>query len=154
MSPELQAQQAAILEQYEKESKTRSFEGFLLAQIVYWLSAGIALYHFITSFIGYPATHLHRSAHVGMMIFMAFFLYPARSKGSRKTLPWYDVALGLLAVSVAVYVWIDYIPFINRMGSPNTMDVIMGTILIATVLEASRRVSGWPLVILSLIFIA
>ncbi|MCK9546998.1 MAG: TRAP transporter permease [Sphaerochaeta sp.] len=154
MSPELQAQQAAILEQYEKESKTRSFEGFLLAQIVYWLSVGIALYHFITSFIGYPATHLHRSAHVGMMIFMAFFLYPARSKGSRKTLPWYDVVLGLLAVSVAVYVWVDYIPFINRMGSPNTMDVIMGTILIATVLEASRRVSGWPLVILSLIFIA
>ncbi len=153
MSPELQAQQEAILKQFEKESKTRSFDGLLLSQIVYWLSIGIALYHFITSFIGYPATHLHRSAHVAMMLFMAFFLYPARAKGSRKSLPWYDIALAALAVSVAVYVWVDYIPFINRMGSPNTMDVIMGTILIVTVLEASRRISGWPLVILSLIFI-
>lgn len=153
MSPELQAQQDAILEQFEKESKTRSFDGFLLSQIVYWLSVGIALYHFITSFIGYPATHLHRSAHVAMMLFMAFFLYPARSKGSRKSLPWYDIVLAFLAVSVAVYVWVDYIPFINRMGSPNTMDVVMGTILIVTVLEASRRISGWPLVILSLVFV-
>ncbi|MFA5448296.1 MAG: TRAP transporter large permease subunit, partial [Sphaerochaeta sp.] len=153
MSPELQAKQDALLEQYEKESKTRSFDHFFLAQIVYWLSIGIALYHFITSFIGYPATHLHRSAHVAMMLFMAFFLYPARSRGSRTKLPWYDIALALLSVSVAVYVWIDYIPFINRMGSPNTADIIMGTILVVTVLEASRRISGWPLVILSLVFL-
>ena len=153
MSPEMKAQQEALIQQYEKESKTRSFDGFLLSQIVYWLSVAIAFYHFITSFIGYPATHLHRSAHVAMMLFMAFFLYPASSKGNRKSLPWYDLVLALLAVSVAVYVWVEYIPFINRMGSPNTMDVIMGTILIITVLEASRRISGWPLVILSLIFL-
>lgn len=153
MSPEMKAQQEALIQQYEKESKTRSFDGFLLSQIVYWLSVAIAFYHFITSFIGYPATHLHRSAHVAMMLFMAFFLYPASSKGNRKSLPWYDLVLALLAVSVAVYVWVEYIPFINRMGSPNTMDVIMGTILIVTVLEASRRISGWPLVILSLIFL-
>ncbi len=153
MSPEMQAQKEALIQQYEKESKTRSFDGFLLSQIVYWLSVAIAFYHFITSFIGYPATHLHRSAHVAMMLFMAFFLYPASSKGNRKSLPWYDLVLALLAVSVAVYVWVEYIPFINRMGSPNTMDVIMGTILIITVLEASRRISGWPLVILSLIFL-
>lgn len=153
MSPEVKAQQQALLQQYEKESKTRTFNGFLLAQTVYWLSIAIALYHFITSFIGYPATHLHRSAHVAMMLLMAFFLYPARSKGRATSVPWYDIVLALLSVLVALYVWIDYIPFINRMGSPNTMDVIMGTILIVTVLEASRRISGWPLVILSLVFI-
>jgi TRAP transporter 4TM/12TM fusion protein len=153
MSPEVQAQQEALLEQFEKESKTRSFDRPLMTQIVYWLSIGIALYHFITSFIGYPATHLHRSTHVAMMTLMAFILYPSHAQGTRRSLPWYDVVLGICAVAVAVYVRIDYIPYINRMGSPNTMDIIIGTILIVTVLEASRRISGWPLVILSLVFI-
>ncbi len=153
LKPDMKAKQEQLLEKFEKESKTRTFDHFLLAQAVYWIAIGIALYHFITSFIGYPATHLHRSLHVAMILFMTFFIYPVSKKSSRKTLPWYDIVLALLSVAVAVYVWGDYINFINRMGSPNTMDVIMGTLLIVLVLEASRRISGWPLVILSLLFL-
>lgn len=153
LKPDMKAKQDQLLEKFEKESKTRMFDHFLLAQAVYWIAIGIALYHFITSFIGYPATHLHRSLHVAMILFMTFFIYPVGRKSSRKTLPWYDIVFALLSVAVAVYVWVDYINFINRMGSPNTMDVIMGTLLIVLVLEASRRISGWPLVILSLLFL-
>ncbi|NLK05444.1 MAG: TRAP transporter permease [Spirochaetales bacterium] len=153
LKPDMKAKQEKLLEKFEKESKTRTFDHFLLAQAVYWIAIGIALYHFITSFIGYPATHLHRSLHVAMILFMTFFIYPVSRKSSRKTLPWYDIVFALLSVAVAVYVWVDYINFINRMGSPNTMDVIMGTLLIVLVLEASRRISGWPLVILSLLFL-
>lgn len=151
---EMDDQQQEILEKYDKESKTRKYENKLVAKSVYWLAVGIALYHFITSFVGYPATHLHRSLHVAMMLVMAFFLYPASSKSSRKKIPWYDYMLGLMAASVAVYVWTDYVGFINRMGMPNTMDIIMGTMLILLVMEASRRISGWPLVILSAVFLA
>lgn len=153
LNPHMKAKQEELLGKFEKESKTRNFDHVLLVKMVYYLTIGIALYHFITSFIGYPATHLHRSLHVAMMLFMTFFLYPFSKKSPRKTIPWYDILFALLAVSVAVYVWVDYINFINRMGSPNTMDVVMGTILIVLVLEASRRISGWPLVILSLIFL-
>lgn len=153
LKPDMKAKQDKLLEKFEKESKTRMFDHFLLAQAVYWIAIGIALYHFITSFIGYPATHLHRSLHVSMILFMTFFIYPVSRKSSRKTLPWYDIVFALLSVAVAVYVWVDYINFINRMGSPNTMDVIMGTLLIVLVLEASRRISGWPLVMLSLLFL-
>ena len=153
LKPDMKAKQEKLLEKFEKESKTRTFDHFLLAQAVYWIAIGIALYHFITSFIGYPATHLHRSLHVAMILFMTFFIYPVSRKSSRKTLPWYDIVFALLSVAVAVYVWVDYINFINRMGSPNTMDVIMGTLLIVLVLEASRRISGWPLVMLSLLFL-
>ncbi|MDD3902918.1 MAG: TRAP transporter permease [Sphaerochaeta sp.] len=153
MNPEMKFQQEKLLEKFDKESKTRKFENQYMAQGVYLIAIGIALYHFITSFLGYPATHLHRSLHVAMMLFMTFFLYPAGKKASRKRIPWYDVLLALSSIAVAVYVWGDYINFINRMGSPNTMDVIMGTLLIVLVLEASRRISGWPLVILSLLFL-
>ena len=153
MNPAMKSKQEQLLSKFEKESKTRKFDHYLLAQGLYWISIIVALYHFGTSFIGYPATHLHRSLHVAMILFMTFFLYPANKKASRKSIPWYDIVLAIASLAVAAYVWIDYINFINRMGSPNTMDVIMGTILILVVLEASRRISGWPLVILSLIFL-
>lgn len=146
--------QQELLEKYDKESKTRKLENKSFSKILYWMAIGIALYHFITSFIGYPATHLHRSLHVAMMLVMAFFLYPASGKSSRKTIAWYDYILAIMSIAVAAYIWTDYVNFINRMGMPNTMDVIMGTMLILLVLEASRRISGWPLVILSLLFLA
>ncbi len=149
-----EAKQIEILEKYDKESKTRKYENRSIARLVYWLAVMISLYHFITSYTGYPATHLHRSLHVAMMIAMTFLLYPRGKKSSRTVIAWYDWVFAILGGSVAAYVWIDYVGFINRMGMPNTMDVIMGTILVLLVLEASRRISGWPLVILSLLFIA
>ena len=153
LNQEQELKQQEILEQFEKESATRKFDSYALVIGIYWISIAIALYHFITAAVGYPATHLHRSLHVAMMLFMTFFLYPIGKKSSRKTIPWYDIALALASIAVAVYVWVDYVGFINRMGSPNLIDVIFGTMLIILVLEASRRISGWPLVILSLIFI-
>ena len=153
LNQEQELKQQEILEQFEKESTTRKFDSYALVIGIYWISIAIALYHFITAAVGYPATHLHRSLHVAMMLFMTFFLYPIGKKSSRKTIPSYDIALALASIAVAVYVWVDYVGFINRMGSPNLIDVIFGTMLIILVLEASRRISGWPLVILSLIFI-
>lgn len=150
----IQEQQNELLEKFDKESKIRKFENKNLAKAIFWTAVIIALYHFITSFIGYPATHKHRSLHVAMMLFMTFFLYPASKNSSRKKPTWYDILFAGLSISVALYVWINYSSFINRMGSPNTMDIIMGTILIVMVLEGSRRISGWPLVILSLVFIS
>lgn len=149
----IEAQQNELLEKFDKESKTRKFENKYLAKAIYWIAILIASYHFITSFIGYPATHMHRSLHVAMMLFMAFFLYPANKKSSMHKIAWYDIVLALASLSVAIYVWSDYINFINRMGMPNTMDIIMGTLLIFLVMEASRRISGWPLVILSGLFL-
>lgn len=153
VTPPLSEHQQELLEKFARESKVKKFDHPILQKGVYYAAIGIALYHFITSFIGYPATHLHRSLHVALMLAMTFFLYPSHKKASRKTMVWYDVLFALGSLAVAAYVWGDYINFINRMGSPNLPDVIMGTILVLLVLEASRRISGWPLVILSLLFI-
>lgn len=152
-NPQLTEHQQELLEKFDRESKVKKYSSEGLNQGVYYLSIGIALYHFITSFIGYPATHLHRSLHVAMMLVMTFLLYPSSKKASRTKLLWYEVILCIGSIAVAAYVWGDYVHFLGRMGSPNLADVIIGTLLILLVLEASRRISGWPLVVLSLIFI-
>nr|WP_240934790.1 TRAP transporter permease [Fusobacterium sp. FSA-380-WT-3A] len=124
-----------------------------MTKSLYWIAIVIALYHFLTSALGYPATHMHRSLHVAMMLSMAFVFYPMRKKSPKRKIPWYDYILIILSLAIAAYIWIDWENFINRMGTPNTTDVILGTLLILLVMEASRRISGWPLVILSFLFI-
>ena len=50
MNPNMKAKQEELLGKFEKESKTRTFDHVLLVKLVYYLTIGIALYHFITSF--------------------------------------------------------------------------------------------------------
>jgi TRAP transporter 4TM/12TM fusion protein len=59
-----------------------------------------------------------------------------------------------LSISVAVYVWVDYLGVVERAGMPNTADLVVATLLTVLVMEAARRSAGWALPILSLLFIA
>lgn len=145
--------QIAIIEKYDKEQKTRSFDKEALIKLLYCSCIMISFYHFITCFVGAPATLKHRSLHVSMMLFLSFVLYPFSDKSSRKKLPAYDIILSLLSLCITLYVWIDYPNIIARAGIINTMDLIVGTVLVLLVIEASRRISGWPLTILALVFI-
>lgn len=145
-------EQEKLIEKFDKETKYRKFDNKLLTKSLYWIAIVIALYHFITSAVGYPATHMHRSLHVAMMLSMAFVFYPMTKKSSKKSIPWYDIILIICSLGIALYIWVDWENFINRMGAPNTVDVILGTMLMLLVMEASRRISGWPLVILSILF--
>ena len=150
---QLGQEQINIIEKYDKEQKTRNFDAKAMVKFVFWASITISLYHFITSFIGAPATLKHRSLSVSMMLFLSFILYPISDKASRKKLPIYDIILATLSLLIALYVWVDYPNIIARAGIINTMDLITGTILVLLVLEASRRISGWPLTTLASVFI-
>lgn len=146
--------QIEVLETFEKEVRTRKFDNQKIAKALYWIGVAIAMYHFITAFVGYPTILKHRSLHVSMMLFVSFILFPATNKSSRKKIAWYDVVFAAVSIIVALYVWIDYENLINRMGMPNTMDIIIGTALVFLVMEASRRTSDLSLVLLNLGFIA
>ena len=50
------------------------------------------------------------------------------------------------------YMCVDYVNIINRAGKPDMMDVVIGTLLTLVVLEATRRVCGMALPIISIIF--
>lgn len=84
MDEKLAQQQADIIEKYDREQKTRSFDGKGMASLLYWACIAISLYHFITSYVGAPATLKHRSLHVGMMLFLSFILYPVSGRADRK----------------------------------------------------------------------
>ena len=149
----LSEEQQKLLKEWDKESSTRTLRAPSMRTFFYLLCIAVTLYHFITSFLGTPVVLKHRSLHVAMMLVLGFIMYPLSKKSNNHKVPWYDWILIILSATVPLYVWCDYLGVVERAGMPNTTDMIMATILVGLVLEASRRMSGWALPILSLIFI-
>jgi TRAP transporter 4TM/12TM fusion protein len=82
-----------------------------------------------------------------------FISRPATVNSSRTKLPWYDVILALLSVAVGGYLAVYYPRIVNDIGEMTADKVILGTIAVVLVMEASRRMSGWVLLIISSAFI-
>ena len=149
-----EADKQELLEKFDKESKTRTFVSPAVAMAYKIFAILVTLYHLVfASGFWMPETLKHRSLHVSMILIPAFAMYPATKKASRKIIAWYDYILIALSAAVPLYMWLDYFNIINRAGKPNSMDVIIGTLLTLLVLEATRRVCGMALPILGVIFI-
>lgn len=153
MVKEQKIDQQALLEEFEKESRTRNFVNPIVEKVVKWVALLVTFYHLAYA-SGYirPETLKHRSIHVGMILFMTFAVYPAFKKSSRKKIAWYDYILMLLSVIIPVYMWINYQAIIDRVGNADKVDIIMGTILVLLVIEGARRITGWALPLIGIVF--
>ncbi|WP_332696377.1 TRAP transporter permease [Halalkalibacter lacteus] len=150
--PQMTKEQQAVLEKYDTESRFRTFSNKTVGIIVSIIAISLSLYHMYTSYFGTPATLQHRSLHVAAILALIFLLYPPFKKASRTKVPWYDVIFALMAVSTSVYIFVEYLGIVNRGGLPNNFDLLFGAMLVLLVLEASRRVTGWGLPTMAVIF--
>lgn len=82
-----------------------------------------------------------------------FLLYPPTRKAARDRVPWYDVILMALSFVVGLYVAVLYPKVLFELGLVSADKVILGTITILLILEGLRRLTGWLLVGLGLIFL-
>ena len=81
-----------------------------------------------------------------------FLLIPAKPR-HRGRLPWYDVIAAAAGMAVGLYVFIYYPSIVNSLGDIATERVILGVVTILLLAEASRRLVGWPLVIIAACFV-
>ena len=152
MTEEMAAKTNAIIEKVDKESATRKFTG-KIKSFFYIFAILVSLYHLYTAIFGPPVTLVHRSLHVAMMCSMCFLMYPMRKKSSRTTPSWFDWFLAAISFVIPFYIWHDYLGVVERAGRASDMDMVMATLLVVLVLEATRRCSGKALPILSICFI-
>ncbi|MDR1885480.1 MAG: TRAP transporter permease [Synergistaceae bacterium] len=149
----LTREQQELIEKLDKEASVRTLENPFMSRLFYLACIAVSLYHFVTSFVGTPVVHKHRALHVAMMLILGFIMYPFCRRSNYKRVSLVDWILIALSAAVPIYVWVEYAGIISRAGRPNTPDLIMATILVVLVMEASRRMAGWALPILSLVFI-
>jgi TRAP transporter 4TM/12TM fusion protein len=126
-----------------EEGATNRFKGWLAAGITLF-AIGVSLFHLYGALYVVPA-QFFRTAHVALILCLAYLLYPV-ARRYRNRLMWWDVLLALLALSTLVYVLVESWSFAERNIAPNTLDVVMGWLLIVLILEATRRSSGWIMV--------
>jgi len=79
-----------------------------------------------------------------------FLSVPARSEDNDAQTPWYDYCLVLLSLTVGGFVLFYYHVLRDDLGLLSPERVTLGTITVLLVLEATRRIAGWALVILAL----
>jgi len=94
-----------------------------------------------------------RYAHVGFVLFLGFTLFPWR-RAARNRFSWLDLGLALLGVAALVYAVWGGDDFLDRSTLPNQVDTLLGIALIALVLEAARRTTGWIMPFICVLFLA
>ena len=88
-----------------------------------------------------------------LVLTSVFLSRPASRRASRLKVPWYDLFLSFLSIVVGLYLVLFYPRIVNEIGELTPDKVILGGIALLLVMEASRRMTGWVLVILASIFI-
>jgi TRAP transporter 4TM/12TM fusion protein len=135
----------------QEEGAARHFTGWT-DRVLTAIAVAMSLFHLYVARAIIPAQIL-RAIHVAFVLFLCFLLFPA-AKRFRDRVQWFDLALSVLGVAVIVYLLIDFDAFIERAVTPTGWDLFFGVTLIALVLEATRRTSGWILTAVVVAFIA
>lgn len=138
----------------ENESSKRNLVG-IAAVLCGGIAAFMSLYHLLTSSFWMPPQFQHRAIHLALALALTYLLYPGtRKRRGEKTIAWYDLIAVALSLGIGAFLVLDYMNIVFRAGDPTSLDILLGSITIILVLEATRRTMGWPLVIVAVVFLA
>lgn len=144
-------EQQELLEKYDTESNTRNLSG-AVAKIIFMLLLAFSLFQLYTGAFGQYTAYIQRTIHLGFALTLIFLLFPARKKGNKKKLAWYDAVLAILAIVVCGYWPLFYETLVQQIGSISQTQMIIGGLAILLVLEATRRAVGLPITIIAILF--
>lgn len=152
-----------LAEKYDSEIRFRPLDK-TATWIVSGLLVSLSIFHYYTAGFGLLREATHRGVHLAFVLSLIFLVFGfSKSHYQREPkstwcapggIPLYD---WIIAIALALSVL--YIPYIFedlafRVGNPLPQDVLMGSILLIGLLEATRRAMGWPLPIIALVFMA
>ena len=93
-----------------------------------------------------------RAIHLAFAVFLAFCAFPAFKRSSRSVIPWTDWLLALIGAFCAAYLFIYYKELATRPGAPTRMDIVVGIVGVAIMLEATRRAMGFGMLVTTGLF--
>jgi TRAP transporter 4TM/12TM fusion protein len=131
------------------------------AWIVAILLFGLSCFHYYTAGFGLLQETLHRGIHISCVLGLIFLVFSWNKKSNAappQASAFAPLGIGIAdwLCAIAVAITSLYVPYVFhdlqfRVGNPDPLDWIMGTVMIVLLLEATRRSVGWPLPIIAIV---
>jgi len=150
ITPDSAVKVADLIEEYESESPTRKLGG-RTRWLIGSLAVGLSLYalYWVVAIVD---PQIYRITFLMMALVMSFVVYPMR-RAERARVTWLDWLLSATSVVALAWPVIDFARFIQRAATPTPLDLVLGSLTILLVLEATRRTVGWILPITAVVFV-
>ncbi|MFY9136338.1 TRAP transporter large permease subunit, partial [Zwartia sp.] len=152
----------ALTEKFDPEIRFRPLAAGA-TWIVSILLVSLSIFHYYTAGFGLLRESTHRGVHLAFVLSLIFLVFGFNKRAYKRDpkSTWFSpggVPLFDWAIALALALTVLYIPYIFeelafKVGNPDTIDVVMGTILLLGLLEGTRRAMGWPLPIIAIVFI-
>ena len=122
-------------------------------RVAFWFGVGFALWHIWVNTLGTMSELWASVIHFAGFGFLCALLYPAwqaRTPGGRRLVLALDIALGLAALSLVAYLWLNELDFYRRQQTTGFawQDWVFLTLALVLAIEFTRRTTGWIIPIL------
>lgn len=126
----------------------------LTGAVVFIIGILMSLFHIYVLTIRAIDPWYFRSMHVLFAGLLIFMLVPGWKSAAKNRVHIFDYLLILMLVVPVVYIYVDFDDWIYRVGVvPTSWDFFFSTLFVIAVWEMARRTTGWPLAILSAVFV-
>ena len=122
----------------ESETGSRILSG-KIGFFIRWIAITMSVFQLYTGFFGELPGYQQLSIHLFFAMVLVFLCFPFSKKSGRKGLTIPDIILAIAGGVSAIYVFANYGHWVNAGGDAQVYDIVIGGILLAIVLEATRR---------------
>ncbi len=132
--------------------------------VIKWLLITLSCFHYYTAGFGLLREVTHRGVHLAFVLGLVFLVFAVSKKSTEARhrhslltpggVPLTDWLLGLACAASVLYIPYVFEDLAFRVGNPSLMDVLFGSVLFLSLLEATRRAMGWPLPLIAISFSA
>ena len=127
----------------DAQDSTAPFVGTL-----FWIAVAFSLFQIVTAAFSPLSSAVVRAVHLGFLLLLTFVLHPPLRS---KKLGW---LIGIAAFCTGIYHWVYEAELIQRAGELTTADIVVGVTVVVLVFEAARRIMGFALPLICLMFLA
>jgi TRAP transporter, 4TM/12TM fusion protein len=125
----------------------------MAGRIAFGIALAFSLFQLWTAAYGTLPSQVVRAMHVAFLLLLGFSLFGNLVAKSTVGRVWFWT-LGILGFLTGVYNWVFYEDLILRSGFLNSIDLVVGSLMVLLVFEGARRLMGLPLTIIAGIFLA